>query len=141
MNDDVLNLSVMGETWWYVIRRFDTADEAKTSFDYMHGEAAKLKGRAQIAGYRLLDALPPMGDPRIVVVLGMVEPRVREAADRLDGEPWPMHESHVYGLVMRRIRFLAAANDLQAPGGVYRWDHGDGMRLDDEGRVVPREDP
>jgi len=137
----VLDLRELKLKWWYVARRFEDPDEAGRSFNEMNEHAARLKGKAELAGYRLLDNLPDKGGvPRLVVVMGSIEERVREAARILDGEPCPLRADQIRGLVMRRLRFLAAAGSLDALPGVHTFQHGKGMRLDDSGRVVPMED-
>lgn len=142
--DDVSALvfepSTLNMKWYYVTRIYETADQAKTAFKNMNEYAARLKGMAEIAGYRLLDDLPTEGgEPRIVCVIGQIGERVREAAQQLGGEPWVMHPVHVRGLILRRIRFLLAAGAFDLEGGVHVFHHGGGMRLDDQGQVVPNE--
>lgn len=140
-DDDVRFYDLLDVRWFYVARRYEDPDDADKAFTKMNKHAARLKGKAEIAGYRLLDDFPEKGGvPRIVVVMGHKESRVREAACMLDGETYPIPGDHVRGLVLRRLRFLLAANKLDAPSGVHTFQHGKGMRLDDAGRVTPLED-
>jgi hypothetical protein len=126
--------------WWYVARHYESEDEALEAFERMNAFAARLKGKAEIAGYRLLDAYPPEGKARLVVVIGLIEQRVREAAVSLKGERWEMPPNQVRGLIARRIRFLYAGKALGAEPGVHVFRHGkSGMHLDDAGRVVPND--
>jgi len=137
----VLEPGTLDMKWFYVVRRFETPELALTAFDRVNVNAARLKGEAGIAGYRLLDALPADGgEPRIVAVIGLKSEMVKEAARLLDGEPHVMSHSHVRGLVLRRIRFMLAAGDFDMDSGVYTFRHGQpGIRLDDQGEVVPHE--
>lgn len=131
---DVKRITVFDRPWWYVARIYDDPVEAKQQFDLVNEHAARLKGEAKIAGYRLLE-----GEARLVVVLGHIEERVKEAAELLGGEPHEMHPRSIVALVARRLRFLMAAHELRAGPGVHTFQHGEGLRLDERGRVVPNE--
>lgn len=127
--------------WFYVARRFETPEQAREAFERINAHANRLQGKAGLAGYRLLDDLTDKGGvPRIVVIIGAGEERVREAARMLDGEKHDMPPDQVRGLVFRRLRFLLAAGQLGATPGVHLFQHEHGMRLDDRGNVVPMED-
>jgi hypothetical protein len=137
----VIDPKMLAVRWFYVVRYFDTPDEAKVAYDAIDDYAAGLDGAAQYAGYRLFDGLPSEGgQPRIVAVLGEIESRVREAAQILGGAPYHLEHGMVRALALRRLRFLQAQEALDADGGHYSFDHGKGMALNREGQPVPLEE-
>jgi hypothetical protein len=125
--------------WWYVVRHYETPEQAEKAFVQANVYAARLKGKAEIAGYRLLDDLPPDGKATVVVITGLIRERVEEVAPLLGGEPWPMDDAHIHGLILRRLRFMVAAGELGVGAGVHIFQHGTGLGVDGEGRVVPVE--
>jgi hypothetical protein len=132
----VQETEVLDVPWWYAVRDYETPEAAKRDFDRMNEIAAKEKGWAQIAGYRIFDAMPSDGGvPRRVVVLGAVEEKVRSAADTLEGTPIELDAEIVHGLIARRIRWLANARSFGVKPGHYSYT--DKKILHDDGSVTP----
>jgi hypothetical protein len=140
-DSDVLYYGTLVLDWWYVVRHYSTPEKARQDFTKVNEHAARLGGRAMIAGYRLLDDLPEEGgEPRLIVILGSREKSVRKAACLMGGQPFAMHRMNVKALIARRLRFMVNAKELEVPPGVYTSNFGkSGIRLNESGEVVPRD--
>lgn len=135
---DVQSTTVLDVPWWYAVHDYESEDEAKADFDRVNTMTEEEQGPSGgLAGYRILDDWAEQGGrPRRVVVLGAIEEKVVWAARQLGGTPVLMDADVVYGLIARRIRFLANADEMQIGPGHYTFRHGEsGMRINKDGTV------
>lgn len=135
VDPDVLNMK-----WFYVVRLYDSQEEAKVGYDSIIEWAKEQDEGSYLAGYRLLDDLPTKGGvPKIVVAVGTLGDKVRSAARIMGGVPFVLNSGVIKGLILRRLRFLLAGAAFGLEEGIHQFQHGPGMRLNESGEVVPLE--
>ena len=139
---DIQQTTVAMIDWWYIVRDFKTPEAAKDAFVRVNEDAAKMSGEAMLAGYRVLDSFDQqgvnVGVPRRLVILGNIEQPMRDAAKLAGGTPVIWAEHMVRGLVARRIRYLANAEELGMPPGVFTHHYEHGQMVHPDGTVTPQ---